>query len=45
MQGDEDPELFSTRVEGKVNVMTFLGVLMSDREVVRRITRRLRSEV
>ena len=45
MQGDEGPELFFARVQGKANVFTSLGVLTSDRKVVRRITRRLRYHV
>ena len=44
MQGDEDPKLFSAPVEGKLNVLASLGILTSDREVVRLITRRLPSE-
>ena len=44
MQGDEDPKLFFARVEGKLNVLASLGILKSDREVVRLITRRLPSE-
>ena len=45
MQGDEDPKLFFARVEGKLNGLASFGILMSDREVVRWITRRLPSEV
>ena len=44
MQGDEDPKLFSARVEGKIDVLASLGILKSDREVVRLIKRRLPSE-
>ena len=44
MQGGEDPKLFFVRVEGKLNVLASLGILKSNREVVRMSTRRLPSE-
>ena len=45
MQGDEDPKLFFARAEGKLNVLSTLGIRKSDRDVVRILTRRLPSEV
>ena len=44
MQGDEDPNLYFARVEGKLNVLAPFGIRKSDREVVRLLTRRLPSE-
>ena len=44
IQGDKDPKLFLDRVEGKLNVLASLGILKSNREVVRMSTRRLPSE-
>ena len=44
MQGDEDLKLLFARVEGKLNILASLGILKSDREVVRLITRRLPPE-
>ena len=40
MQGDEDPELLFARVEGKLNVLSALGIYTSDLEVVHILTRR-----
>ena len=45
MQGGEHPKLFFDPVEKKLNVLASLGILTSDREVVRLNTRRLASEV
>ena len=44
MQGDEDPKLFFARAEGKLNVLSALGIHKSDREVVRILTRHLPPE-
>ena len=44
MQGDEDPKLFFARADGKLNVLSALGIHKSDREVVGILTRRLRHE-
>ena len=44
IEGGEDPKLFFARVEGKLNVLSTLGIHKTDGEVVRLITRRLPSE-
>ena len=41
MQEDEDPKLFFACAEGKLKVLASLGILKSDREVVRLIAHRL----
>ena len=45
MNGDEDPKLFFARAEGKLNVLSSLGIHTPDREVVRMLAHRLPSEV
>ena len=44
MQRSEDPHLFFARVEGKLNVLSALGIHTSDREVVGLINRHLPSD-
>ena len=44
MKEDEDPKLFVARAEGKLNVLSALGIHKSDHEVVRILTRRLPSD-
>ena len=44
MQGDEDPKLLIPRAEGKLNVLSALGIRKSDHEVTRILTRRLPAE-
>ena len=43
-QGDEDPNLLFARVEGKLNMLSALGIHKSNRDVVRILARRLPHE-
>ena len=45
IQGNENSNLFFARAEGKLNVLSSLGIHTSDRGVTRILTRRLPSDV